>query len=62
MNFKIEIEREDDGRWLADGPDLPGVMTCGKSGTRGWHTFRRSLFAYSLTVSIMRKPPQTHSA
>ena len=27
--MKIEIEREDDGRWLAEVPDLPGVMTYG---------------------------------
>ena len=31
MHFKIEIEREDDDRWLAEVPDLPGVMTYGKS-------------------------------
>ena len=30
MNFKIELEREEDGRWMADIPDLPGVMTYGK--------------------------------
>jgi predicted RNase H-like HicB family nuclease len=30
MNLKIELEREDDGRWLAEVPDLPGVMTYGK--------------------------------
>jgi len=29
--MKIEIEREADGRWLADIPDLPGVMSYGKS-------------------------------
>ncbi len=27
---KIEIEREDDGRWIAEVPDLPGVMTYGR--------------------------------
>lgn len=27
--MKIEIEREDDGRWIAEVPDLPGVMTYG---------------------------------
>ncbi|HUT11252.1 MAG TPA: type II toxin-antitoxin system HicB family antitoxin [Thermoguttaceae bacterium] len=26
----IEIEREDDGRWIAEVPDLPGVMTYGR--------------------------------
>ena len=25
----IEIEREGDGRWIAEVPDLPGVMTYG---------------------------------
>lgn len=29
MNFKIEFEREDDGRWIAEIPDLPGVMAYG---------------------------------
>ena len=27
--FHIEIEREDDGRWLAAVPALPGVMSYG---------------------------------
>jgi predicted RNase H-like HicB family nuclease len=27
----IEIEREDDGRWIAEVPDLPGVMVYGHS-------------------------------
>jgi predicted RNase H-like HicB family nuclease len=31
LSFQIEIEREDDGRWLAEVPDLPGVMTYGQS-------------------------------
>jgi len=31
MNFKIELDREEDGRWMAEVPDLPGVMTYGKS-------------------------------
>jgi len=30
VTFTIEIEREDDGRWLAEVPALPGVMTYGK--------------------------------
>jgi predicted RNase H-like HicB family nuclease len=29
--MKIEIEREDDGRWIAEVPDLPGVMVYGKT-------------------------------
>ena len=31
MNLRIEIERESDGRWLAEVPDLSGVMTYGKT-------------------------------
>ena len=30
VTFTIEIEREDDGRWLAEVPALSGVMTYGK--------------------------------
>jgi predicted RNase H-like HicB family nuclease len=29
MNFTIETEREDDGRWLAEVPELPGVLAYG---------------------------------
>jgi predicted RNase H-like HicB family nuclease len=29
--MKIEIEREDDGRWIAEVPELPGVMAYGNS-------------------------------
>lgn len=31
MRFSIECEREDDGRWLAEVPDLPGVMAYGST-------------------------------
>jgi predicted RNase H-like HicB family nuclease len=31
MPFKIEIEQEEDGRWIAEVPDLPGVMTYGQT-------------------------------
>jgi predicted RNase H-like HicB family nuclease len=29
--MKIEIEREDDGRWIAEVPDLSGVMVYGET-------------------------------
>jgi predicted RNase H-like HicB family nuclease len=29
VNFDIECEREDDGRWLAEVPQLPGVLAYG---------------------------------
>ena len=30
MTFTVEIEREDDGRWLAEVPALPGAMAYGQ--------------------------------
>ena len=29
--LRIESEREDDGRWIAEVPALPGVMTYGET-------------------------------
>jgi predicted RNase H-like HicB family nuclease len=29
--MKIEIEREEDGRWIAEIPELPGVMVYGNT-------------------------------
>lgn len=29
MNLSIELDREADGRWIADVPQLPGVMVYG---------------------------------
>jgi predicted RNase H-like HicB family nuclease len=31
MNLTIEIDREEDGRWMAEVPDLSGVMVYGKT-------------------------------
>jgi predicted RNase H-like HicB family nuclease len=30
-HYQIEIEREADGRWIAEIPNLPGVMVYGKT-------------------------------
>jgi predicted RNase H-like HicB family nuclease len=29
VNYRIEFEQEEDGRWIADIADLPGVMAYG---------------------------------
>ena len=29
--MRVEIEPEEDGRWIAEVPDLPGVMAYGRS-------------------------------
>ena len=31
VNLKVELEQEDDGRWIAEVPDLPGVLAYGAS-------------------------------
>ena len=33
MRFRIEIEREQDGRWIAEVPELPGVLAYGTSAS-----------------------------
>ncbi len=35
MAFKIEIEQEEDGRWVAEVVELPGVMVYGKTPDEG---------------------------
>lgn len=30
MNFTVEYEQEEDGRWLAEVKELPGVMVYGE--------------------------------
>ncbi len=34
MNLKVETEREDDGRWIAEVPELPGVLAYGPTRER----------------------------
>ena len=31
VHLSIEIDREDDGRWIAEALELPGVMTYGET-------------------------------
>lgn len=31
MNFHVEIEQEEDGRWIAEVVDLPGVLAYGNT-------------------------------
>ena len=33
MQFTLEIEREEDGRWLAEVPQLAGVMSYGATSS-----------------------------
>jgi predicted RNase H-like HicB family nuclease len=31
MNFRVEMEQEEDGRWIAEVVDLPGVLAYGST-------------------------------
>ena len=31
MRYVVEFDREEDGRWIADVPTLPGVMAYGQT-------------------------------
>jgi predicted RNase H-like HicB family nuclease len=31
MKLHVEIDREEDGRWIADIPELPGVLAYGET-------------------------------
>lgn len=33
MRITIELEREVDGRWIAEAPDFPGVLVYGQDET-----------------------------
>jgi predicted RNase H-like HicB family nuclease len=40
MHLRIELDREIDGRWIADVPDLPGVMVYGRTRMEAIATVR----------------------
>ena len=31
VQFAIELEKDDDGRWIGEVPDLPGVLAYGQN-------------------------------
>ena len=34
MTFRVDLDQEADGRWIAEIPDLPGVLAYGDSADR----------------------------
>jgi predicted RNase H-like HicB family nuclease len=33
VKFRVDVEKEHDGRWLAEVPELPGVLAYGESAS-----------------------------
>ena len=31
LSYRVEVEREDDGRWIAEVVELPGVLAYGRN-------------------------------
>ena len=54
----IEVEREDDGRWLAEVVDLPGVLAYGRSE----HEAINQASCLALLVLAERTDPAAYSA
>ena len=50
MRLDVQIEREDDGRWIAEVPELPGVVAYGASRDEA----RRAVLALALRVAADR--------
>jgi predicted RNase H-like HicB family nuclease len=44
MNFRVEIEQEKDGRWIAEVVDLPGFSPMGALRKRLKQKFKLLLF------------------
>ena len=57
--MQIEIEREDDGRWIAEIPDLPGVMAYGQ--TREDAVSKAKAVALSVLGDRLEQDKKRHS-
>ena len=53
MKFKVEIEREEDGRWIAEVPQLPGVLAYGASPEEA-QAFKNMYAALGSTYKVAR--------
>lgn len=54
--LEVEFDRENDGRWIAEVPKLPGVLAYG----RNKQTARRKVYAVALRT-LADKVEQGHS-
>ena len=59
ITFKVEIEREDDGRWLAEVVELPGVLASAIPRKGPSRRFRLWPSGLSLSAWNTAKPAPT---
>jgi predicted RNase H-like HicB family nuclease len=53
MNYNIEYEREEDGRWIAEVPQLPGVIAYGTTADEAM------MKAEALVLRVLAEHPHT---
>ncbi len=59
-SFSINFEQEEDGRWLAEIPELPGVMAYGKTKQDAEvATVALALRVLADRTEQVRKPPKS---
>jgi predicted RNase H-like HicB family nuclease len=59
--WKIEVDREEDGRWIAEIPGLPGVMVYGKTkddAIKKVYVLALRVLADQMESSEASSPPQ----
>lgn len=56
MNFTIEHEQEEDGRWIAEVPELPGVLAYGSTAEEAMAR------AEALVLRVLAERLETHEA
>lgn len=62
MRFQFEIERESDGRWIAEIPEVPGALAYGASMEEARaKAYALALYAIADDVEKSRKIPDSIS-
>lgn len=51
MKLRIELDREADGRWIAEAPELPGVLTY--SASREQAVLRAQVLALQTVADML---------
>ena len=62
MQFNIETERETDGRWIAEIPEIPGALAYGKTENQARaKSYALALRAIADDVEKSKRVPQSFS-
>ena len=60
VNLSIELDREDDGRWIAEALELPGVMAYGETREEAIsNTERLAIEVIADRIKHAKVPPST---